>query len=47
MNEKQTLAIEFADDELEALIVYHKSNDKRYKKLKSNAACVIRTMVGQ
>ena len=37
MNEKQTLAIEFADEELEALIVYHKSNDKRYKKLKSNA----------
>lgn len=37
MNEKQTLAVEFADEELEALIVYHKSNDKRYKKLKSNA----------
>ena len=37
MKEKQTLAIEFADEELEALIVYHKSNDKRYRKLKSNA----------
>lgn len=37
MDEKQTLAIEFADEELEALIVYHKSNDKRYRKLKSNA----------
>lgn len=38
MDEKQTLAIEFADEGLEALIVYHKSNDKRYRKLKSNAA---------
>ena len=37
MKEKQTLAIEFADEELEALILYHKSNDKRYRKLKSNA----------
>ena len=37
MNKKQTLAVEFAEEELEALIVYHKSNDKRYKKLKSNA----------
>ena len=37
MEAKQTLAIEFADEELEALILYHKSNDKRYKKLKSNA----------
>lgn len=37
MNEKQTLAIEFADEELEALILYHKSDDRRYRKLKSNA----------
>lgn len=37
MNEKQTLAIEFADEELEALIRYHKSNDKRYRRLKSNS----------
>lgn len=38
MKEKQTLAIEFADEELEALVVYHKSNSKSYKKLKSNAS---------
>ena len=38
MDERQTLAIEFADEELEALILYHKSNDKRYRKLKSNAS---------
>lgn len=37
MKEKQTLAIEFADEELEALIVYHKSNSKSYKKLNRNA----------
>ena len=37
MNQK-TLAIEFADSELESLILRHKSNYKRYRKLKSNAS---------
>ena len=31
------MVIEYEDEELEALIRYHNSNDKRYKKLKSNA----------
>lgn len=35
--EVKTLVIECDDEELEALIKYHKCNDKRYKKLKSNA----------
>lgn len=34
---REGLRIEFADEELEALIINHKSNDKRYRKLKSNA----------
>jgi plasmid maintenance system killer protein len=33
----QTLIIEYADFAIEELITYHKSDDKRYKKLKSNA----------
>jgi len=33
----QTLIIEYADIAIEELITYHKSDDKRYKKLKSNA----------
>ena len=32
----QTLIIEYADIAIEELITYHKSDDKRYKKLKSN-----------
>lgn len=34
---KRALIIEFADKELETLILNHKSNDKRYRKLMSNA----------
>ena len=34
---EERLAIEFEDAELEALIYTHNSNDKRYRKLKSNA----------
>ena len=33
----QTLIIEYADIAIEELVTYHKSDDKRYKKLKSNA----------
>lgn len=33
----QTLIIEYADIAIEELITHHKSDDKRYKKLKSNA----------
>ena len=33
---EQTLIIEYADIAIEELITYHKSDDKRYKKLKSN-----------
>ena len=32
-----TIIIEYADIAIEELITYHKSDDKRYKKLKSNA----------
>lgn len=32
----QTLIIEYADIAIEELITYHKSDDKRYKKLKSH-----------
>ena len=33
----QTLIIQYSDTAIEELITYHKSDDKRYKKLKSNA----------
>lgn len=36
--EETTLVIEYEDAELEALIIRHQSNDKRYRKLKSNAS---------
>lgn len=36
--EETTLVIEYEDAELEALIIKHNSNDKRYRKLKSNAS---------
>lgn len=32
-----TIIIEYADIAIEELITYHKSDDKRYKKLKNNA----------
>ena len=32
----ETLKIEYADEAIESLIKYHKSDDKRYRKLKSN-----------
>lgn len=32
--EEKTLVIEYEDAELEALIIKHKCNDKRYRKLK-------------
>ena len=35
--EEARLKIEFADDAIESLILYHKSDDRRYRKLKSNA----------
>lgn len=35
--EEKTLVIKYEDAELEALIIKHKCNDKRYRKLKSNA----------
>ena len=34
---KQTLIIEYADIAIEEVITYHKSDDKRYRKLKGNA----------
>lgn len=36
--EEKTLVIEYEDAELEALIIKHKCNDKRYRKLKGNAS---------
>ena len=33
----QTLIIEYADIAIEEVITYHKSDDKRYRKLKGNA----------
>ena len=33
----RTLIIEYEDAAIEELIIYHNSNDKRYRKLKSNA----------
>ena len=33
----QTLIIEYADTAIEEVIIYHKCNDKRYRKLKGNA----------
>ncbi len=36
--EETILVIEYEDAELEALIIKHNSNDKRYRKLKSNAS---------
>ncbi len=35
--EKKTLIIEYDDTAIEEIISYHKSDDKRYRKLKSNA----------
>ena len=32
----ETLTIEYADEAIESLVKYHKSDDKRYRKLKSN-----------
>lgn len=37
MEDRRTLQIEYADDAIKSLILSHKSTDKRYKKLKSNA----------
>ena len=34
---KKTLIIQYEDNAIEELINYHKSEDKRYRKLKSNA----------
>lgn len=36
--ENERLIIEYSDEAIESLILYHKSDDKRYRKLKSNAA---------
>ena len=35
--QEQLLLIEYADDAIKDLILYHQSDDKRYRKLKSNA----------
>lgn len=35
--EDQTIIIEYADIAIEEVITYHKSDDKRYRKLKGNA----------
>ena len=34
---KKTLIIQYEDDAIEEVITYHKSDDKRYRKLKGNA----------
>ena len=36
MENNETLTIEYADEAIESLVKYHKSDDKRYRKLKSN-----------
>lgn len=36
MDNNETLTIEYADEAIESLVKYHKSDDKRYRKLKSN-----------
>ncbi len=35
--EDERLIIEYSDEAIESLILYHNSDDKRYRKLKSNA----------